>query len=91
VTFAGMVVDRGVVTVRHAGGLVSSVEPILSSVAQGDAVGVGDPLGTVSDERGHCAPATCLHWGVRRNGEYINPLDVLDGFGPVRLLPLARG
>jgi hypothetical protein len=74
--------------VRHTDGLISSVEPVLPDVVTGDVVTEGMLLGTVSDERGHCAPPTCLHWGVRDHGVYINPLDVLEGFGPVRLLPL---
>jgi murein DD-endopeptidase MepM/ murein hydrolase activator NlpD len=89
VTFSGTVVDRGVVSVRHGNGLVSSVEPVVPSVLEGQSVTAGEPLGTVSDVRGHCAPRTCLHWGVRQGGEYLNPLDVLKGFGRVRLLPLA--
>jgi murein DD-endopeptidase MepM/ murein hydrolase activator NlpD len=91
VTFAGVVVDRGVVTVDHGGTLRTSVEPIAPSVRVGDRVRAGDALGTVSDEPGHCAPATCVHWGVRFGGDYVNPLDVLEGFGPVVLLPLVEG
>ena len=87
VAFAGTVVDRGVVTVDHGGGLVSSVEPITATVAVGDRVEAGDPLGVVSGEPGHCAPRTCVHWGVRFHGEYVNPLDVLAGYGRIVLLP----
>ncbi len=86
-TFAGTVVDRGVVTVDHGGGLRSSVEPITPSVEIGDHVQAGELLGTVSDASGHCAPATCVHWGVRLGAEYINPLDVLVGYGRIVLLP----
>ncbi len=91
VTFAGYIVDRGVVSIRHPSGLVSSLEPVAPTVTAGMVVSSGDSVGTITDERGHCAPQTCLHWGVRRNGNYINPLDVLAGFGPVRLLPLSEG
>ena len=87
VAFAGTVVDRGVVTVDHGGGLVSSVEPVTASEAVGDRVEAGDPLGVVSGEPGHCAPRTCVHWGVRFQGEYVNPLDVLAGYGRIVLLP----
>lgn len=87
VTFAGTVVDRGVVTVDHGGGLLSSIEPIAASVAVGDAVGAGAPLGVVTGERGHCAPWTCVHWGVRLRGVYVNPLDILAGYGRIVLLP----
>ncbi len=88
VTYASVVVNRPVVSVRHAGGFVSSLEPVDATVRVGDMVGVGDALGTVSTDAGHCAPATCVHWGLRRDGRYVNPLDYLRGFGPVRLLPL---
>ncbi len=91
VTFAGVVVDRGVVTVDHGGALRSSVEPIAPSVQVGDRVREGEALGSVSDEPGHCAPDTCVHWGVRLGNAYLNPLDVLDGYGPVVLLPLVEG
>ncbi|HEX7589745.1 MAG TPA: peptidoglycan DD-metalloendopeptidase family protein, partial [Demequinaceae bacterium] len=87
VTFVGTVVDRGVVTIDHGGGLVSSIEPITATVAAGDHVDAGDPLGVVSGEPGHCAPRTCVHWGVRFQGEYVNPLDVLAGYGRIVLLP----
>ncbi len=87
VTFAGTVVDRGVVTVDHGGGLVSSIEPIAATVAVGDHVDAGDSLGVVSGEPGHCFPRTCVHWGVRFQGEYVNPLDVLAGYGSIVLLP----
>jgi len=87
VAFAGTVVDRGVVTIDHGGGLLSSVEPVSASVAVGDRVEAGDPLGVVTGEPGHCAPRTCLHWGVRLRGEYVNPLDVLAGYGSIVLLP----
>jgi murein DD-endopeptidase MepM/ murein hydrolase activator NlpD len=87
VAFAGTVVDRGVVTVDHGGGLVSSIEPIAPMVAVGETVDAGDPLGVVSGEPGHCTPRTCVHWGVRFQGEYVNPLDVLAGYGRIVLLP----
>lgn len=88
VTFTGVVVNRPVVSVRHAGGLVSSLEPVDATVEVGDLVNTGDSLGTVSRAAGHCAPDTCVHWGLRHDGQYVDPLDYLRGFGPVQLLPL---
>jgi murein DD-endopeptidase MepM/ murein hydrolase activator NlpD len=87
VTFAGVVVNRGVVAIDHGGTLRSSIEPVVPAVAVGDHVRAGDPLGVVSDEPGHCAPATCVHWGVRFGNDYVNPLDVLAGYGRIVLLP----
>ncbi|OAH51967.1 murein hydrolase activator EnvC family protein [Microbacterium oleivorans] len=85
VAFAGTVVDRDVVTIDHGGGWVTSVEPIAPSVAVGDAVEAGDPIGTVSTG-GH-APAGTLHVGVRLDGEYVNPLLLLGRVPRAILLP----
>lgn len=90
VFFAGPVVDRGVVSIAHTGGWISSLEPVSSTVAVGDRVTAGSEIGVLTDEPGHCGSNPCLHWGVRRDGRYVNPLDVLAGYGPVRLLPLLR-
>lgn len=88
VTFAGPVAGRGVVTVTDGNGRRSSVEPVLASVRTGDVVGAGQVLGVVLAEGSHCAPATCLHWGVRVSDVYVDPLALLPGAGPVVLLPL---
>jgi murein DD-endopeptidase MepM/ murein hydrolase activator NlpD len=89
VTFAGRVVDRGVLTVRHLGGLRSSVEPVSALLPVGTPVRRGEPIGTVSADRGHCPPATCLHWGVRRGEAYVDPLSLLGPPQPPVLLPLS--
>ncbi|MFS0705062.1 M23 family metallopeptidase, partial [Cellulomonas sp. 179-A 9B4 NHS] len=86
VSFAGHVVDRGVVTVLHPDGRRSSVEPVVPLVAVGDVVRAGDRLGTVATG-GHCA-GTCLHWGVREGDRYVDPWSLLPGAGPVVLLPV---
>jgi murein DD-endopeptidase MepM/ murein hydrolase activator NlpD len=87
VTFAGTVVHRGVVTIDAGGGVLSSLEPVSPAVTVGDHVGRGDALGVVSGEAGHCVPLTCVHWGVRLDGVYMNPLDLLQGYGGIVLLP----
>ncbi|WP_082104884.1 M23 family metallopeptidase [Demequina maris] len=91
VSYSGRVVDRGVVALDHGDGLVSSLEPVAHAPPAGTRVARGEPVGEVGSEPGHCAPATCVHWGVRVDGVYVDPLDVLEGFGPVVLLPLADG
>jgi hypothetical protein len=48
----------------------------------------GGRLGVVAAVPGHCAPATCLHWGVRRGDVYLDPLQLV-GTGPPVLLPLS--
>lgn len=91
VSFVGFVVDRPVVSVRHAQGLVTSLEPVDSNASVGDVVVRGQPVGTVAASPGHCSPRACVHWGLRLDGVYVDPLDYLEGFGPVRLLPQAGG
>lgn len=89
VEYVGVVVDRPVITLRHAGGLRTSLEPVETTLGVGDAVARGTPVGTVSSASGHCAPDTCVHWGMRQGDEYVDPLSCVPGFGPVVLLPLA--
>jgi murein DD-endopeptidase MepM/ murein hydrolase activator NlpD len=88
VTFAGTVVDRGVITVRHSNGLRSSLEPVNPIVEEGDIVEAHQAVGYVESTSAHCAPSHCVHWGLRDGERYLNPLDWLVGFGPVRLLPM---
>lgn len=85
VSFAGVVVDRTVITVDHGSGLRSSFEAIRSDLEAGDAVARGEVLGWV--QPGHCTPAPCVHWGVRRGTEYLNPLAFVTDLRPSVLLP----
>jgi murein DD-endopeptidase MepM/ murein hydrolase activator NlpD len=86
VSFVGVVVDRPVITVDHGHGLRSSFEPVVSTLAKGDAVAKGQVLGTLL--AGHCGPAPCVHWGLRRGDEYVNPLEFVLDLRPSVLLPL---
>jgi murein DD-endopeptidase MepM/ murein hydrolase activator NlpD len=86
VHFAGRVAGRGVVSVNHPNGLRTTYEPLEPSVRAGQVVAPGDPVGTLAPGHGDC-PAACLHWGLRRGEEYLDPLALL-GLGRVRLLPL---
>ncbi len=85
VTFSGIVVDRGVVTVTHPDGLRSSLEPVDDAPPVGTVVALGDELGHVG-AGAHCPGQPCVHWGVRRGEEYLDPLDLL-GTVTVVLLP----
>jgi murein DD-endopeptidase MepM/ murein hydrolase activator NlpD len=85
VHFAGVVVDRPVLSIEHAGGLISSYEPVLTDLVEGDVVRRGDVIGTI--ESGHCAEQLCLHFGVRLRGEYVSPLLLLGGVPRSILLP----
>lgn len=87
VTYVGFVVDRPVVSIRHDQGLVSSFEPVDSTAVVGDIVARGQAIGTVAKTPLHCGWRQCVHWGLRLDGTYVDPLDYLEGFGMIRLLP----
>jgi murein DD-endopeptidase MepM/ murein hydrolase activator NlpD len=86
VSFAGVVVDRPVITIDHGNGLRSSFEPVESTLTAGTVVAAGQPIGTLLP--GHCAAASCVHWGVRRGDDYVNPLQFVMDLRPSILLPL---
>ena len=86
VSFAGRVVDRGVVAIDHGDGVVSAIEPVDTLVAVGTIVVAGDPIG-VAASGGHCA-AACAHFGVRVDGEYVSPFLFLGGLPRAVLLPM---
>ncbi|MGN7967965.1 murein hydrolase activator EnvC family protein [Microbacterium sp. 22296] len=85
VAFAGEVAGRPVLTIDHGGGLVTTLEPVASDLAVGDVVARAAPVGRLA-VGGHTAPGT-LHFGVRRDGEYINPMRLLGGVPRAVLLP----
>src|SRR5690554_6488931 len=84
VHFAGVVVDRPVLSIRHSGGLISSYEPVTTELVAADAVRRGEVVGVL--QAGHCS-RPCLHFGVRRHGEYLSPLNFLGGIPHSVLLP----
>ncbi|SBT37722.1 Peptidase family M23 [Micromonospora narathiwatensis] len=87
VLFAGMVAGRPVVTVGHADGLRTTYEPVHPELPVGARVTAGTPIGALLAGHPGCPVGACLHWGLRRGEEYLDPLALL-GLGPVRLLPL---
>jgi murein DD-endopeptidase MepM/ murein hydrolase activator NlpD len=87
VVFAGMVAGRPVVSIDHANGLRTTYEPVDPSVAAGQQVGRGSPIGTLVGGHPGCPRAACLHWGLRRGETYLNPMVLLQVVH-VRLLPL---
>lgn len=93
VSFAGVVVDRPVLTIDHGNGLLSSFEPVATTLQAGDAVAAGEPVGRLHADMpaGHCGGTPCLHWGVRRGGDYVNPLAFVLDLRPSVLLPPVRG
>ncbi|MDR2453563.1 MAG: peptidoglycan DD-metalloendopeptidase family protein [Bifidobacteriaceae bacterium] len=71
VSFNGWIVDRHVLVIRH-GELASTLEPVLSDLAVGAVVARGEAVGAVAaGEAWHCQD--CLHWGVRRQEQYLDP------------------
>jgi murein DD-endopeptidase MepM/ murein hydrolase activator NlpD len=86
VSFVGVVVDRPVITIDHGNGLRSSFEPVDSTLAAGTPVVRGQAIGTLLP--GHCPAGPCVHWGVRRGEDYINPLQFVMDLRPSILLPL---
>jgi murein DD-endopeptidase MepM/ murein hydrolase activator NlpD len=87
VHFAGFVVDRPVLSIAHAGGVISSYEPVTTSLREGDAVTRGETIATV--QPGHCT-RLCLHFGVRIDGQYVSPMLFLGGIPHSVLLPTRR-
>ncbi|WP_345802787.1 M23 family metallopeptidase [Microbacterium sp. AZCO] len=85
VAFVGDVAGRPIVTIDHGGGLVSTLEPVTSTLTPGTRVDREDVVGELS-VGGHAEPGT-LHFGVRLDGEYINPLLLLGGVPRAVLLP----
>jgi murein DD-endopeptidase MepM/ murein hydrolase activator NlpD len=85
VHFAGFVVDRPVLSIRHPDGTLSSFEPVEPAVEAGDPVARGQVIGVLL--AGHCA-TPCLHLGARIDGEYISPLLLLGGLPRAILLPM---
>jgi murein DD-endopeptidase MepM/ murein hydrolase activator NlpD len=76
-----------VVSIRHPDGLLTTYQPVRPRVRAGDAVRLGQVIGRLVARGSHCAPDACLHWGLRRAADYLDPLALLH-LNPVRLLPL---
>ena len=85
VSFVGKIAGKAVVVVTH-GQLRTTYEPVRASVAKGDHVTAGQVIGTMQARGGHCLPGYCLHWGLIRGRQYLNPLLLV--VRQIRLLPL---
>lgn len=91
VRYAGDLAGRGVVSVLHPDGRRTTYEPVEPVVTVGDLVDRGELLGWLATGTGHCgAEPTCLHWGLRRDEDYQDPLSLLRRGRPV-LLPVEPG
>lgn len=91
VSFVGKVVDRQVLSLSHDGNLVSSYEPACSSLAVGQQVATGDLIAEVCEPEQnyvpHCTNTQCMHFSVRKNGEYLSPHWFTGELSPSVLLP----
>lgn len=91
VHFVGTVVDRPLISLRHSGDLLTSFEPVCSKLLEGEQVVQGDLIGEVCEAEAsysqHCTSITCLHFSVRKSGEYLSPLWFIGDLEPSRLLP----
>jgi len=85
VSFRGTVVDRPVITIDHGDDVKSSFEPVESDLKVGQSVRRGQRIGTLHP--GHCAVSVCVHWGVRQDGDYVDPLRFIQDLRPSILLP----
>ncbi len=84
ITFAARIADRGVVVVSH-GTLRTTYEPVEASLPVGSTV-TGDSVIGIVGMGGHCS-SRCLHWGLRRGEQYLDPLALLNQ-SPPALKPL---
>jgi murein DD-endopeptidase MepM/ murein hydrolase activator NlpD len=94
VTFAGPVAGGLFVSVDHGGGLVSTCSWVsVLLVHKGDLVGEGAVLALSGAGHAGVLPAH-LHFGVKRDGLYVDPLSVLAPaslVGLIRLVPVPPG
>lgn len=86
ISYRGVVVDRPLLVIDHGHGLVSSFEPVAAGPELGTVVETGAELGRIA-AGGHC-DGRCLHWGLRLDGEYIDPMLTISDRRPSILLPL---
>ena len=92
VSFAGRVGGELFVTIDHGGGLASTYSWLsATAVRKGDVVALGQRIGsTGTGHPGSTVPH--LHLGMKLDGAYLNPLEVLAPLGVqdlIRLVPLA--
>jgi len=76
VFFAGKVVDRQVISLISDTGLKASFEPVCAIHPKGSRVKIGQAIAVLcvpeSDYEMHCE--TCVHYSIRNEYGYLNPL-----------------
>src|SRR5581483_9457857 len=76
VTFAGRIAGVGVISVT-SGVLRTTYQPLRPTVRRGQSVDAGAVIGRLTLAGSHCLPAACLHWGLLRGADYLDPLALL--------------
>lgn len=99
VRHAGMVAGRPVLSLDHGEAVVSSMEPVVAFVEEGERVRAGQPIGRLDPTAGHCA-VPCVHLGVRvlegwavgsaLRDRYLDPAVLLGLSGPSVLWPVRQ-
>ncbi|MCX5046210.1 M23 family metallopeptidase [Aldersonia sp. NBC_00410] len=87
IAFTGTVAGKPVVSIEHAGGLRTTYEPVEATATLGLRVMRGTAIGTLQTGHPGCLLPACLHWGVRRDRQYLDPLGLLH-LAPLRLKPV---
>lgn len=76
VSFVGVVAGKPVVVVSH-GAERTTLEPVVASVPAGQSVAAGEALGRLAPGHEPCPAQACLHWGLKRGAEYLDPLSLV--------------
>ncbi|MDR0435959.1 MAG: peptidoglycan DD-metalloendopeptidase family protein [Propionibacteriaceae bacterium] len=86
VTWVGVIAGVPSLSITHVSGLRTTYLPVTAIVSTGQVVAAGEAVGVL--QAGH-AVRDCLHLGLLRGSEYLDPLLWLTGarIGPIRLLP----
>jgi len=91
ISFSGQVGYRDSISIKFAGTMWASLEPVCSDMAEGTLVSAGEPIGTVCQTnpnyQWHCE-ITCIHFGTRTEDGYFSPLAVIGGLPVSRLVPI---
>ncbi|MEN9962284.1 MAG: hypothetical protein RIS66_697 [Actinomycetota bacterium] len=91
ISVARLIVNRGVLAIKHGTGLVTELEPACSDLDEGTPVRKGDVIGWVcaagETYSQHCSDDLCVHFSLRSEGMYLSPLALIGGLNPSRLLP----
>ena len=89
--FSGLVVNRKVLSILHGKNLITTLEPVCSSLQRGSQVTAGQMIGRIcfgGSYQSHCGVRICLHFALKTAEGYLSPLLLIGGLAPSRLLPI---